>query len=715
MSDITANVVVSMPSQLFTMPRSFKAMFNGKIYIGKIDTDPTIPSNQIQVYIENEDGELVPVPQPININAGGYPVYGGQISKFVTVQGHSMAIYDSNNVQQFYYPNVLDYEPDQLRQELASNEAGKGASLVGVEGGGTVQDALTSIAGEIDSLTEDVNQSLYALRNTRLLGIANNLLKSGQALSIVCVGDSITAGQDTTSSDRINPTNGNPQTIAPIQYPDRLQTRLNFLTSSSVTVINRGWSGDTVMRSWNRWTTNPNANVCHIMFGINDAAGVDGETFAQFGDYYERLIKRYIDWGCGVVIHTVTLQQFGQKDAGERYTEYVRSIAKAYGCPVFDSGVVVQYCTYSSVYSDPIHFNKAGYAKYGDAVASFILAGGWFRPIRELNSYTSQQPGWSSETIGWYGKNISLSMNLTNSYVVNGQTGGMPTLSSSVNSFSFYLGAETANVFIVGNLESGTVSLAQPETTVDGNQAINRIQPKHMPAEIRETVNYVAPSRPVSSGKKAWIGSLVGRGWKTIYISNAGSLALNLCYLVIEPCDHEDVFATNSPFTKGTKEVILYKQPTVGVGNSGSVLATPAAMPLQLDIPMPRGLFRQAQLWNHVWDSFVFKATLKTNGSSDATLNGVSEIVATPRADGYFDLYYPFQSQATLLKPTSVQVVWSDPNVTPEVKTAGFPTNAMSRVYLRFNFPTGLANVAAYYSLELECNSSNAGYGAWMA
>ncbi|HAH9890142.1 TPA: hypothetical protein HIF14_004583, partial [Escherichia coli] len=40
MSDITPNVVVSMPSQLFTMARSFKAVANGKIYIGKIDADP---------------------------------------------------------------------------------------------------------------------------------------------------------------------------------------------------------------------------------------------------------------------------------------------------------------------------------------------------------------------------------------------------------------------------------------------------------------------------------------------------------------------------------------------------------------------------------------------------------------------------------------------------------------------------------------------------
>ncbi|MCC4519063.1 phage head-binding domain-containing protein [Enterobacter hormaechei] len=118
MSDITANVVVSMPSQLFTLARSFKAVANGKIYIGQPDTDPTIPSNQIQVYLENEDGSHVPVPQPLIINAGGYPVYNGQIAKFVTVENYSMAVYDAYGAQQFYFNDLLKYSPDQLRQQL---------------------------------------------------------------------------------------------------------------------------------------------------------------------------------------------------------------------------------------------------------------------------------------------------------------------------------------------------------------------------------------------------------------------------------------------------------------------------------------------------------------------------------------------------------------------------------------------------------------------
>ncbi|HBM9576565.1 phage head-binding domain-containing protein [Escherichia coli] len=121
MSNIVPNVIISMPSQLFTLARKFQAASNGKIFIGKIDSDPTLPQNQVQVYVENEDGSHVPVSQPIIINAAGYPVYNGQIAKFVTVQGHSMAVYDAYGAQQFYFPNVLKYDPDQLRSELLSD------------------------------------------------------------------------------------------------------------------------------------------------------------------------------------------------------------------------------------------------------------------------------------------------------------------------------------------------------------------------------------------------------------------------------------------------------------------------------------------------------------------------------------------------------------------------------------------------------------------
>lgn len=135
MSDISANVTIGMPPQLFTAARSFKALPNGKIYIGKIDTDPTIPENQIQVYIENEDGSLVPVPQPIVINAGGFPVYNGQIKLFKVKDSYSMAVYDSYGAQQFYFEKNDSFNLFEFIKKLLSSS---GAGMVGVYPQGTL-------------------------------------------------------------------------------------------------------------------------------------------------------------------------------------------------------------------------------------------------------------------------------------------------------------------------------------------------------------------------------------------------------------------------------------------------------------------------------------------------------------------------------------------------------------------------------------------------
>ncbi|MCE7614190.1 phage head-binding domain-containing protein [Vibrio fluvialis] len=106
------NTVISMPSQLFTMRSSFKAVANGKIYIGEPDTDPTIESNQIQVYSEQENGDLVPVSQPISISSAGFPVDSmGNVAKFVANQAHSMVVNDAYGAQQFYFPDVYKFNP----------------------------------------------------------------------------------------------------------------------------------------------------------------------------------------------------------------------------------------------------------------------------------------------------------------------------------------------------------------------------------------------------------------------------------------------------------------------------------------------------------------------------------------------------------------------------------------------------------------------------
>lgn len=261
MSDITANLVVGMPSQLFTMARSLKAVANGSIYISVIDTPPgemTNPANSVQVYVENEDGSHVPVAQPIVINSGGYPVYNGQVAKFVTVQGHAMSVFDAYGAQQFYFPNVAKYDPDQLRQELA------GPNGVDLVGGAAKQSDLDALSDHVD----DVEKAIYYRGKTA--ATFGKSLQAGAALNIKCFGDSTMWGA----------TSGNVAVQSTNNPPKMLKEAIFLLTGINCTVTNYGISATTLydmMRGTDgsgktylqRLTESP-CDVVYCNHGIND-------------------------------------------------------------------------------------------------------------------------------------------------------------------------------------------------------------------------------------------------------------------------------------------------------------------------------------------------------------------------------------------------------------------------------------------------------------
>lgn len=111
---------LGMPSNPFFRMDRFAALVNGKIYAGKADTDPTNPANQVQIYVENEDLTLTPIPQPVRTNIVGFPVWNGQVVKLVVKIESSMAVYDANDVLMAYFGNLFKYDPAQMWELLIS-------------------------------------------------------------------------------------------------------------------------------------------------------------------------------------------------------------------------------------------------------------------------------------------------------------------------------------------------------------------------------------------------------------------------------------------------------------------------------------------------------------------------------------------------------------------------------------------------------------------
>ena len=111
---------IGMPSTPFLRLDRFAALVNGKIYVGVKDTDPLNPANQTQVFVEDEDGTLTPIPQPVRTNVSGYPVWNGQVVKLITKIESSMKVMDANDVQQFYFGNLFKYDPVQMWNLLTS-------------------------------------------------------------------------------------------------------------------------------------------------------------------------------------------------------------------------------------------------------------------------------------------------------------------------------------------------------------------------------------------------------------------------------------------------------------------------------------------------------------------------------------------------------------------------------------------------------------------
>lgn len=142
---------ITNPYQYFPDFTRGRPVFNGKIYIGAPDTDPTIGGNQLVVLARQEDGTEIGISQPIRTGAGGIPsLNGSPVTLLIAELEFSVRIDNAQDVQQYEQARVV--APDNLlRSDLASTDSGKGFSLV----------AITKTAAEIAAGVTIVNAHYY--------------------------------------------------------------------------------------------------------------------------------------------------------------------------------------------------------------------------------------------------------------------------------------------------------------------------------------------------------------------------------------------------------------------------------------------------------------------------------------------------------------------------------------------------------------------------
>lgn len=92
--------------QYFPDPSQFGTVGLGSLYVGTVNGNPAAtPADRIQVYIARQGLSDLPIDQPIDLSAGGVPVYNGSPVTLKVNQSYSMAVLDRLDAQVYYSPN----------------------------------------------------------------------------------------------------------------------------------------------------------------------------------------------------------------------------------------------------------------------------------------------------------------------------------------------------------------------------------------------------------------------------------------------------------------------------------------------------------------------------------------------------------------------------------------------------------------------------------
>lgn len=385
-----------------------------------------------------------------------------------------------------------------------------------------------------DNLTAKKDWVLEAMSKdkvqAKLLSGFRNKLRNDAGVTICCLGDSLTYGYDTQSSDRLDGSiygiNGSQTDRASKQYPESLEDCLNSVYGDGkVTVINRGYSGDTAATSYDRWQIPSGADVTVIMLGTNDANSswgtkVDVETYI---DNYEKLLLREVFWNSAVVIAIPPTSSSASNRNLDIFRNALVILAYKYGIPVVDVTEFISIYNYDSpeygIHSDGTHFNGRGYEIIGAKMAAVFLGELFDNPVITQDKILASRQALDGFTLG---RGSYMREGEGGSFTPNDRVCKIPT--GGVITYSFYLESDTF-VYPVAWVPAST----EMELLVD----FGTIRPlsllNYKSVEPAGEQKYVY-NRAVSYTLKDIYGNteekhpvIYGKGWHTVTIRNVSS------------------------------------------------------------------------------------------------------------------------------------------------------------------------------------------------
>ena len=484
---------------------------------------------------------------------------------------------------------------DVLRKELA---AASGATKVGAQN-------TTGTASNVQQELTARDSASYRDRCIKKLAAVDYLVRSKGTFKVLCQGDSLTAGFDVKTTDTVPPENGDAQRHATTTYPKRLNTFLLEQSGATATPVIRAISGYTAKQAYENpdWQSNPGCDLALIMYAVNDASTDTQANHDAYIDYMERHIKRFINWGMGVVVIAPAVGSYGQiSQAAQRYARQIKNLATIYGCAYFDGTEVHNNKEFSAVVSDGIHFNSQGYAILGEAIAAMMMGGGLLPSYKPIAAEFTMWPGMGSDHMGYYNPRGTVALNRNSgAYTLQKITGEFLDKTPTIASFSFYLDAETAEIDMVGSWQSssGLQIAIHPTTKSQAGPNVTYYYPEGRSSNNAERVNgtkYVSSIGNVNTanGSPKHVGVLSGRGWKTITVytplDGSGIGGAFLMQLTIRPIPrYLATRQTSASIRRGITEMQAYSYPfrdyKPADGNiPNSLQLTSAVLPLPFDL-----------------------------------------------------------------------------------------------------------------------------------